>query len=420
MNSKWLTVLIVAGLLLGIVTGYAVHVTLAPARAGSFAEGADLLPFAFLRLIRMIIAPLVFTTLVAGIAKMGDIATIGRIGGQTLGLFMVASVVSLVLGLALVELLQPGRMTTLQLPPADAASGVAANAMTMRGFIEHLLPTSILDAMARNEVLQIVVFSLFFGTAMAALGERCRLLLDGIGALAQVMLKVTGYVMLFAPLAVFGSLAATVAREGLGILGVYGAFIAEFYVGLVLLWLLIIGSGVALVGRRALRLIHDIREPVLLAFSTASSEAAYPATLRALERFGCSNRVASFVLPMGYSFNLMGSMMYCSFALMFLAQLYGVHMGLGRQVTLMLILLLASKGMAGVPRAGLVVVAATVTQVGIPEAGVLLLAGADHFLDMGRTATNVVGNSIATAIVARWQGELASPVTSQPRTSERA
>jgi Na+/H+-dicarboxylate symporter len=420
MNSKWLTVLIVAGLLLGIVTGYAVHVTLAPARAGSFAEGADLLPFAFLRLIRMIIAPLVFTTLVAGIAKMGDIATIGRIGGQTLGLFMVASVVSLVLGLALVELLQPGRMTTLQLPPADAASGVAANAMTMRGFIEHLLPTSILDAMARNEVLQIVVFSLFFGTAMAALGERCRLLLDGIGALAQVMLKVTGYVMLFAPLAVFGSLAATVAREGLGILGVYGAFIAEFYVGLVLLWLLIIGIGVALVGRRALRLIHDIREPVLLAFSTASSEAAYPATLRALERFGCSNRVASFVLPMGYSFNLMGSMMYCSFALMFLAQLYGVHMGLGRQVTLMLILLLASKGMAGVPRAGLVVVAATVTQVGIPEAGVLLLAGADHFLDMGRTATNVVGNSIATAIVARWQGELASPVTSQPRTSERA
>jgi Na+/H+-dicarboxylate symporter len=420
MNSKWLTVLIVAGLLLGIVTGYAVHVTLDPARAGSFAEGADLLPFAFLRLIRMIIAPLVFTTLVAGIAKMGDVATIGRIGGQTLGLFMVASVVSLVLGLALVELLQPGRMTTLQLPPADAASGVAASAMTMRSFIEHLLPTSILDAMARNEVLQIVVFSLFFGAAMAALGERCRLLLDGIGALAQVMLKVTGYVMLFAPLAVFGSLAATIAREGLGILGVYGAFIAEFYVGLVLLWLLIIGVGVALVGRRALRLIRDIREPVLLAFSTASSEAAYPATLRELERFGCSNRVASFVLPMGYSFNLMGSMMYCSFALMFLAQLYGVHMGPGRQVTLMLILLLASKGMAGVPRAGLVVVAATVTQVGIPEAGVLLLAGADHFLDMGRTATNVVGNSIATAIVSRWQGELTPPDALSPRTSDRA
>jgi Na+/H+-dicarboxylate symporter len=405
MNSKWLTVLIVAGLLLGIATGYGVHVTLDTARAGSFAAGADLLPFAFLRLIRMIIAPLVFTTLVAGIAKMGDIGTIGRIGGQTLALFMVASVISLVLGLALVQLLQPGRMTTLQLPPADAVSGVAAGAMTMRSFIEHLLPTSILDAMARNEVLQIVVFSLFFGTAMAALGERCRLVLDGIGALAQVMLKVTGYVMLFAPLAVFGSLAATVAREGLGILRVYGAFIAEFYAGLVLLWLLIIGVGVAFVGRRALRLIHDIREPVLLAFSTASSEAAYPATLRELERFGCSNRVASFVLPMGYSFNLMGSMMYCSFALMFLAQLYGINLGVGRQVTLMLILLLASKGMAGVPRAGLVVVAATVTQVGIPEAGVLLLAGADHFLDMGRTATNVVGNSIATAIVSRWQDE---------------
>jgi Na+/H+-dicarboxylate symporter len=420
MKSRWLTALIVAGLLLGIATGYGVHVTLDPARAKSFAEGADLLPFAFLRLIRMIIAPLVFTTLVAGIAKMGDIATIGRIGGQTLALFMVASVISLVLGLALVELLQPGRMTTLQLPPADSTSGIVAGAMTMRSFIEHLLPTSILDAMARNEVLQIVVFSLFFGTAMAALGERCRLLLDGIGAIAQVMLKVTGYVMLFAPLAVFGSLAATVAREGLGIVGVYGAFIGEFYLGLVLLWLLIIGVGVALVGRRALRLVRDIREPVLLAFSTASSEAAYPATLRELERFGCSNRVASFVLPMGYSFNLMGSMMYCSFALMFLAQLYRIEMGLGRQVMLMLILLLASKGMAGVPRAGLVVVAATVTQVGIPEAGVLLLAGADHFLDMGRTATNVVGNSIATAIVSRWEGELTPPVTSQPQSSERA
>lgn len=407
MSSWLLTLLILAGLVLGILAGCGVHAWLPPAQAQVFATGADLLPFAFLRLIKMIIAPLVFATLVAGVAKMGDVVTIGRIGGKTLGLFIVASVLSLALGLTLVQLLQPGHLMRLQLPPSDAASGVAARAMSLRGFIEHLLPTSVIDSMARNEILQIVVFSLFFGTAMTALGERCRVLLDGIDALAHVMLKITGYVMLFAPLAVLGGLAATVVREGLGVIGVYGTFIAEFYVGLAVLLALVIGAGLASIGGQVFGLLRHIREPVLLAFSTASSEAAYPATLRSLERAGCSNRVTSFVLPMGYSFNLMGSMMYASFAVMFLAQLYGIHMGTGRQVMLMLVLMLASKGMAGVPRAGLVVVAATVGQVGIPDAGVLLLVGADHFLDMGRTAVNVVGNSIATAMVSRWEGELA-------------
>lgn len=407
MSSRRLTALIIAGLVLGMLAGYAAYVGLGPAQASAFAEGADLLPFAFLRLIRMVIAPLVFATLVVGVGRMGDLATIGRIGGKTLGLFLLASVLSLGLGLTLVQLLEPGRMMTLRLPDANALdTGVSGQALTVRGFIEHLLPVSIMDSMARNEILQIVVFSVFFGTALTALGERARVLLEAIDALAHVMLKVTGYVMLLAPLAVFGGLAATVARQGPAVIGVYGVFIAEFYLGLVLLLAAVIGTGLTLMGPAVFSLLRHIREPVLLAFSTASSEAAYPATLRALERFGCSARVSSFVLPLGYSFNLMGGMLYASWSVMFLAQLYRVEMGLGRQILLMLVLMLASKGMAGVPRAGLVVVASVVGQVGIPEAGVLLLVGVDHFLDMGRTAANVVGNSMATALISRWEREL--------------
>jgi Na+/H+-dicarboxylate symporter len=288
--------------------------------------------------------------------------------------------------------------------------------MTLKSFIEHTLPSSAIDAMARNEVLQIVVFSLFFGTAMAALGERSRVILDALDALAQIMLKVTGYVMIFAPLAVLGALASTVAKEGLGIIGVYGVFIGEFYLGLALLWGILIALGVMFVGPGVLRLVRGIRGPVLLAFSTASSEAAYPRTLEELERFGCSNRVASFVLPVGYSFNLDGSMMYCTFAIMFIAQAYGIEVSLAQQVAMIAILMLTSKGIAGVPRASLVVVAAALTQFNLPEAGMLLLLGIDHFLDMGRSATNVVGNSIATAVVCKWEGELRTiePVSIPP------
>ena len=408
MNSKRLTLLIVAGLVLGVALGYGVHSLASAETATGFADAMGLLPFAFLRLIKMVIAPLVFTTLVVGVAKMGDIATVGRIGGKALGWFVFASLVSLVLGLVLVQLFEPGKALSLPLPPAGATSGVTAGAMTMKGFIEHTLPTSVLDAMARNEILQIVVFALFFGTAMAALGERSRIVIDVLDVVSHIMLKVTGYVMLFAPLAVLGALAATVAKEGLGIIGVYGLFVGEFYLGLVVLWGILITFGVLLVGNSVFRLVRRIRAPVLLAFSTASSEAAYPRTLEELERFGVSNRVASFVLPVGYSFNLDGSMMYCTFAVMFIAQVYGVELSLGQQVMMIAVLMLTSKGIAGVPRASLVVVAAALTQFNLPEAGMLLLLGIDHFLDMGRSATNVVGNSIATAIVAKWEGELAT------------
>jgi len=403
--STRLTQLILAGLVLGIVAGYVVHQFFPDSSAG-FASGVGLLPTAFLRLIKMIIAPLVFATLVVGIGKMGDIATVGRVGGKALGWFIGASLISLALGMVLVNLFEPGKAMQLPLPAADAASGVQASGLSMTGFLEHLLPTSVLDAMARNEILQIVVFSLFFGTAMASLGERSRPVIEVLDATAYIMLKVTGYVMWFAPLAVFGALAGMVAKEGLDIIRVYGIFVSEFYLGILILWAVLVALGLAVIGPRVWRLIRHMREPLLLAFSTASSEAAYPKTLEELEKFGCSNRIASFVLPVGYSFNLDGSMMYCSFAVMFIAQAYGIEISVGQQVLMVAVLMLTSKGIAGVPRASLVVIAATLSHFNIPEAGLLLLLGIDHFLDMGRTATNVIGNSIATAVVSKWEGEL--------------
>jgi Na+/H+-dicarboxylate symporter len=407
MPSNRLTRYIVIGLVLGLVAGYAAYAHF-PQSAAGFAEATALLPMAFLRLIKMIIAPLVFSTLVVGIAKMGDIATVGRIGGKALGWFIFASLISLTLGLILVQLFEPGRHMQLPLPAADATSGIQSSALSLSGFISHTIPTSVIDAMARNEILQIVVFSLFFGSAMAALGERSRAVIEVLDAVAHIMLKVTGYVMLFAPLAVFGALASTVAKQGLDILKVYGIFMGEFYLSLAVLWLALAALGGVVIGPRILQLLKRVREPTILAFSTASSEAAYPKTLEELERFGASNRVASFVLPMGYSFNLDGSMMYCTFAVMFIAQVYGIDIPIGQQILMVAVLMLTSKGIAGVPRASLVVIAATMAQFNIPEAGLLLLLGIDHFLDMGRSATNVIGNSIATVVVSKWEGELKS------------
>jgi len=400
-----LTTWIVIGLAAGIAAGY-VSNTAYPADSAEFSEVAALLPGAFLRLIKMIISPLVFATLVVGIAKMEDIRTVGRVGGKALGWFVFASVISLSLGLLVVGILEPGRAMQLPIPEGDAAAAVAGEGVSLKTVVTHAIPTSIFDAMSRNEILQIVVFSVFFGIAMASLGERTRTIVTALDTVAQVMLKVTGYVMLAAPVAVFGALASIVAKEGLGIVRVYGIMVAEFYLGVVILWTVLIALGAVVAGPRILALVRRIREPVILAFSTASSEAAYPKTLEELERFGVSNRIASFVLPVGYSFNLDGSMMYCAFAVMFVAQVYGIDIPAGQQVIMLLVLMLTSKGIAGVPRASLVVVAATLGQFNIPEAGILLLLGIDQFLDMGRSATNVVGNSIATTVVAKWEKEL--------------
>jgi Na+/H+-dicarboxylate symporter len=416
MPSSRLTTFIVIGLVLGIAVGYVAHRFFAAESAG-FAAILALLPGAFLRLIKMIIAPLVFSTLVVGIAKMGDVSTVGRIGGKALGWFIFASVVSLTLGLILVQLFEPGKAMHLTPPATDAASGVQASGLSLQTFIEHTIPTSIIDAMSRNEILQIVVFSVFFGSAMAALGERSKGVLAVLDSVSHVMLKVTGYVMLFAPVAVFGALASMVAKEGLDIIRVYGLFLGEFYLAILILWLVLILLGGLIMGPSVLQLVRRMRGPVLLAFSTASSESAYPRTLEELEKFGASNRIASFVLPVGYSFNLDGSMMYCTFAVMFIAQVYGIEISIGQQVLMVAILMLTSKGIAGVPRASLVVIAATLSQFNIPEAGLLLLLGIDHFLDMGRSATNVIGNSIATVVVAKWEGELKPPMSESVQES---
>lgn len=410
-NRNRLTTFILIALVIGILVGYLVNTNTDTAGAQSFADTMSLITTLFLRLIKMIIAPLVFATLVVGIAKMGDAKEVGRIGVKALGWFFIASLISLSLGLILVNLFRPGDalFAAGMMPPVDAASGITTSGLTMKDFITHLVPTSIVDGMARNEILQIVVFSVFFGTAAAAVGARATPMIDAIDGVAHVMLKLTGYVMNFAPIAVLAAVSGIIAKSGLGVLSTYGVFMAQFYFGIALLWVVLIGIGMIFVGPRILRLIAELRGPTLLAFSTASSEAAFPKTLEGLERFGVKNRLASFVLPIGYSFNLDGSMMYCTFAAVFIAQAYGIELSMSTQITMMLVLMLTSKGMAGVPRASLVVIAATLNQFDIPEAGLLLLLAIDHFLDMARSATNVIGNGIATAVVAKWEGELGEP-----------
>ncbi len=406
-NKNRLTTYILVGLALGILTGYTINSQMAP-QAASFADYMSLITTLFLRLIKMIIAPLVFSTLMVGIARMGDTREVGRVGIKTLGWFFIASVLSLTLGLIMVNLFRPGDALLGHIPAdgAAAAATLQTSSLTLKEFITHLVPSSIVDGMSKNEILQIVVFSLFFGTAAAAVGKKAEPLIDAVDGIAHIMLKVTGYVMQFAPFAVFAAVAGTIAKSGVGVLQTYGVFMAEFYLSIGVLWAILIFAGFLFLGKRVLKLMSEVKEPTLLAFSTASSEAAFPKTLEGLERFGVRNRIAAFVLPIGYSFNLDGSMMYCTFATVFIAQAYGINMDLGTQITMMAVLMLTSKGMAGVPRASLVVIAATLTQFKIPEAGLVLLLGIDHFLDMARSATNVIGNSIATAVVAKWEGEL--------------
>src|SRR5229473_8485247 len=404
---KRFTYWILGGMLLGIVVGYILHAAIPdPKEAALVAGYFTIITDLFLRLIKMIIAPLVFSMLVVGIAHMGDTESIGRIGLKAMGWFITASLVSLMLGMVMVNILRPGDNLGLPLPEASASTNLKVSALSLKEFVTHLVPKSIVEAMANNEILQIVVFAIFSGVAIASLGERAKPLENLIEQVSHMMLEITGYVMKAAPLAVFAAVAATVTTNGLGILVTYGKFMGGFYVSLVILWLIIFGAGFLVIGQRAFRLAHLVREPILLAFSTASSEAAYPKTLERLEQFGVPNRIASFVLPLGYSFNLDGSMMYCTFATLFIAQAYGITLGAGEQITMLLLLMLTSKGMAGVPRASLVVISATLSTFNIPEAGLLLIMGIDQFLDMGRSATNVVGNSVASAVIAKWEGNL--------------
>lgn len=405
-KNNRLTIWILLAMLAGIILGYAMYTGMEEVARREVAEHLKILTDIFLRLVKMIIAPLVFSTLVVGIAKLGDMKTVGRVGGRALLWFMSASLVSLVLGMVLVNLLKPG--VGLHLEATGDATDVIGKtgAFTLKDFIAHLFPKSVVEAMATNEVLQIVVFSIFFGVACASIGDYAKPVVKLLESVAHVILKMVGYVMNFAPLGVFGAIAAVIAVHGLGVLSTYAVYIGQFYLGLAVLWAILLGAGFLFLGHRMKELMRRIVQPITIAFSTTSSEAVMPKLMEELERFGCKDRVVSFVLPLGYSFNLDGSMMYMTFASLFIAQVYGISMDLGTQMTMLLTLMLTSKGIAGVPRASLVVVAATLGMFGVPIEGIALILPIDHFCDMGRSATNVVGNAIATSVVSKWEGDL--------------
>jgi Na+/H+-dicarboxylate symporter len=392
MKSR-LTWFVVAAMIAGPLFGLLLHAWLGPgAAADSAAADLSLVTTSFLHLIKMIIAPLVFSTLTVGVARMEGTASIARVGAKTLGWFIFASLISMTIGIFMVQLFKPGM--GLPVPHSVAAAIPASTPPTLKDMLDHIIPSSIVQAMATNEILQIVVFSILFGLAASSLGRRVDGLIDAIEQISLVILKLTGYIMTLAPIAVFAALAATVLTQGMGVLLVYAKFIGSFYLALLVLWAFLAFAVFASLGKRVWLLLRAIRSPVLIAFSTASSEAAYPRTLERLEQFGVSPRIAAFVLPLGYSFNLDGSTMYCAFA------------ALHQQIAMLLILMVLSKGIAGVPRASLMVIASTLTYFGLPEQGLVLIVAVDHLLDMGRSATNVVGNAVASTLVAKWENEL--------------
>lgn len=405
-RPQWINILI--AMILGIGSGYLIFENFTTHEATKISENISLISDIFLRLIKMLIGPLIFSTLVVGIAHMGDAKSIGNVFLKAFGWFITASVISLLLGLLMANFFQPGHHLGIPLPNTDTVVTAESSSFTLQNFVAHLVPRSFAEAMANNEILQIVVFSMFFGVALATLGDIGKTLLNVMEELTHVMLKITSYVMKMAPLAVFAAMAATIATNGVGVLLSFASFIASFYISLIILLSILVFVGFLFLGSRIRKLLSLIKEPFLLSFATASSEAAYPKILNALDRFGVKRKISSFVMPIGYSFNLDGSMMYCTFAILFIAQAYQIDLSLSTQLTMMAILMLTSKGMAGVPRASLVVIAATLGHFNIPEAGLLLILGIDAFMDMGRSATNAVGNSIATAVVAKWEGELLS------------
>ena len=392
MKKPSLTVWILIALVAGIVFG---------AEFPGPAKELGLLGTIFLRLIKSIIAPLLFATLVVGIAGTGSIKTMGRIGGKAIQYFEIVTTLALVIGLGAANLVQPGAGVALT---PGANPGIAAAGATLQTTLEHTFPTSIIDAMARGEVLQIVVFSFLFGTACAAIPAKSRPVVDFCQALSDVMFRYTNYVMLFAPLGVFGAMAATIGDKGLGVLLNLGKLVLTLYATQIFFIVVVLGTVTAIARIPLRRFIRWVREPFLIAYSTASSEAALPLALENMQAFGVPKHIAAFVLPTGYSFNLDGSTLYLSLASMFVAQAAGVHLSLGTQITMMLTLMLTSKGVAAVPRASLVILAGTLATFNLPLEGVALLLGVDALMDMARTSVNLLGNCLATAVVARWEG----------------
>jgi proton glutamate symport protein len=395
--SRWPSVptQIFVALALGIVVG-----EFAPSFATSIRPLAD----AFLRMIRMIIAPLLFSTLVVGIAGGGDLKTTGRIGLKTMLYFQLTTIVAFAAALLMVNLFQPGAGVEMPAISTDSVAGMAQQGRSAWDIFVQIFPTSIVDAMARGDILQLVVFATFFGIALSSIGARGKPVVELLESVAQTMFVVTRYVMALAPIGVFAAIASTVGRAGLGVLVTFGKLIGVMYLAL-FLYVLVVVVGTAYVIRVPIgAFFRAIREPFLIAFSTASSEAALPKALEVMERFGVPKHVVAFVLPAGYSFNQDGSTLYMTTAAIFVAQLAGISLSITQQAAIVLMLLLTSNGVAGVPRAALVILTGTLTTFGLPLEGAALLLGVDHVLDMGRTAVNVTGNCIATAAVARWEG----------------
>ena len=395
----------------GVILGYMVHTQSSASFIESFSKNIKLLTTIFLRLVQMIIAPLVFSTLVVGIAKLGDLQSVGRVGGKALLWFVSASLASLLLGMLLVNLLQPGAGMDLANADVSGAKDLVGKTQefSLIKFVEHVFPKSVFEAMANNEILQLVIFSIFFGIATAALGDKGKIVVKGLDAVAHVILKMVGYVMNFAPLGVFGAIAAVIATKGLEVFLFYGKYLLYFISGIALLWIVLIAVGFIVLGKRMPKLLKAIFPPLIIAFSTTSSEAVFPKLTEELEKFGCKDKIVTFILPLGYSFNLDGSMMYMTFASIAIAQAYNIHLDIGTQFTMLIVLMLTSKGIAGVPRASLVVVTATCAMFHIPPEGIALILPIDHFCDMFRTATNVLGNALATTVVSKWENSLENP-----------
>ena len=408
MKSNRLTAYIIGAMIAGIVVGIFINKSGNTGLIESYSVNIKLLATIFIRLVQMIIAPLVFSTLVVGIAKLGDLGAVGRVGGKALLWFFTASLISLLIGLVMVNFFEPGVGMNLTITDTSGVEDVAGKTkgFSLQNFVEHIVPKSVIEAMATNEILQLVIFSIFFGIGLAGLGEKGQGLTKALDTIAHVVLKMVGYVMMTAPLGVFGAISAVIATRGLDILFTYAKYFGAFLVGIAALWVILLLVGYILLGNRLFELLKRLASPMVIAFSTTSSEAVFPKITEELEKFGCKDKIVSFILPLGYSFNLDGSMMYMTFASIFIAQVYGIELDLGTQLTMLLVLMLSSKGVAGVPRASLVVVAATCGMFDIPVEGIALILPIDHFCDMFRSATNVLGNGLATTVVSKWEGEL--------------
>lgn len=405
MNQKKLLKYILIAMISGTLIGWALHSYLNTTQATDIANYFKIITDIFLRLIKMIIAPLVFATIVSGLISMGKSSSLGSITLKAMSWFIGASIISLFLGMGLANLFQPGAGMNLVIPTVPVDVGVSATHLSLQTFITHIFPRSFAEAMANNEILQILIFSIFFGSALAYVHHQGEGSIIGrmIDELSRVMFRITDYVMMFSPIAVFAAIASAITLQGPKLIVDYSIFIGQFYVALLILWVILISFGYFFLKKDVFRLLKMVREPTVLAFATASSESAYPKTMEALNKFGVPKRITSFVLPLGYSFNLDGSMIYMSFAVLFIAQAYNIDLSFSQQALILLTLMITSKGIAGVSRASIVVIAATLSMFKLPEAGILLILAIDHFLDMGRTATNVIGNSIATAVIAKTE-----------------